>query len=122
MIPTVKFYELSSAIFDKRVAADEDDANNNVLDDDDSGLPATSNTCSDGLSWLDGGKSDISNASRDKFDVSKDIDLAAPILRDMLSDHAMPTVRRDAALPLKAVANGEPNTKETEPVKWQVKF
>ena len=28
----------------------------------------------------------------------------------------------DAALPLKAVANGEPNTKETEPVKWQVKF
>jgi hypothetical protein len=63
-----------------------------------------------------------SNASKDKFDVSRDIDLAAPILRDMLSDHAMPTVRCDAALPPKAVANGELNTKEMGPVKWQVKF
>ncbi|KIM91523.1 hypothetical protein PILCRDRAFT_83731 [Piloderma croceum F 1598] len=91
-----------------------------LTNDDDSGLPATLNTRSDGLSWLDGGKSDVSNASRDKFDVSRDIDLAAPILRDMLSDHAMPTVRRDAALPPKAVANGELNTKEMGPVKWQL--
>jgi hypothetical protein len=75
----------------------------------------------DGVSWLDELAVDVGGASRDKFDIEGDVDLQAPVLRDMLSDRPLVVRMRAAKVPSPATGDGESVGQKT-PVKWEVKF